>query len=103
MFDNHSQCITISSMDGRTRRMEILLARSVGIVFAVLIFSVYTLGSGGIRADWVQIAGTLFLFGIVYELLSWLFFNLFRYFAANSKESGEVVTVQAGEPPQNLQ
>lgn len=88
-------------MEGRTRRMEILLARSVGMIFAVLIFSVYTLGSGGIRADWVQIAGTLFLFGIVYEILSWVFFNLFKYFSINSKESGEVVTVQAGEPPYN--
>ena len=89
-------------MEGRTRRMETVLAHTFGMIFAVLIFSVYTLGRGGAQADWVQVAATLLLFGIVYEILSWLFFNLFNYFAARKLVEGDVVTVTAGEPSETL-
>jgi hypothetical protein len=83
--------------------MENILAHTFGMLFAVAIFSVYTLGRNGIQSDWVQIAGTLVVFGIVYELLSWLFFNLFQYFATTRQKEGEVVTVQAGEPTDALE
>ena len=89
-------------MAQRTRRMENILAHSFGMLFAVAIFSVYTLGRGGIQADWVQIAGTLVVFGIVYELLSWLFFNLFQYFASTREKEGETVIVQATEPSETV-
>lgn len=85
-------------MDGRTRRVENILAHTFGMVFAVLIFMVYTFAKGGIEADYVQIAATLLLFGVVYEVLSWLFFNLFKFFSNSRRTEGEVVTVQAGEP-----
>lgn len=102
MFDNVLFDQQNWIMEVRTRRMETMLAHTFGMIFSVLIFSVYTLGRGGAQADWVQVAATLLLFGVVYEILSWLFFNLFNYFAARKTVEGDVVTVSAGEPSQNI-
>lgn len=78
--------------------MENILAHTVGMFFTVVLFSVYTLGGKIFTANWIEIAATLTLFGVVYEILSWVLFNLFRYFSNSRREVGEIVTVTPDEP-----
>lgn len=85
-------------MDLRTRIVENVLSRSLSMVFTVIAFSSYTLGNKGYTADWLQIAITLFFFGIAYEILTFLFQVLFRYITSLKNTDGEVVTVHPHEP-----
>lgn len=65
--------------------MEEVLARICSLVLTLVFFLIFILTRGELEVEWRTLSVILLIFWLVYEILSLMFFNAFRYFSNNQE------------------
>lgn len=82
--------------------LEEIVARMVALVITMLIFIAYTLGNPFIQPRWQEIALFLLGFWFAYEIIGYILFMLFKFFAnkqAQVMESKNSDPLETQQPP----
>ena len=63
--------------------LEGFAAKLVSLVITLVFFSIYTAAAKGFESSWFELTGILTLFWVIYEILGYILFVFFNFFARN--------------------
>jgi hypothetical protein len=64
--------------------LEEVVARFAGLILTLLFFIIYATSRTTITLDWYGLSAHLIIFWLIYELISYILFIIFRFFSKNN-------------------
>ena len=61
--------------------LEGSIAKMVSLMINLAFFSIYTISQDGLQVSWFELVGVLLLFWVIYEVLGYILYIFFSFFA----------------------